>query len=1319
MTPKKNKSGKILFSLAGLFGCGLVSLLAAIAVPNTAAGQADSSPVEFHNGWYVGVEFALSPQNCDSEPAERHEGVQRLEGRRYANLTRYITLSLANDCDWVGTLVGCNAAIEFKNNSLDSDIHPPGPAQHSATDWNFTLTKGRPLQWNGHPTQAVTMSRHPSNANLGCNTFFDATAHITLPTGAAVSDQAGNNMLAGTVIPVTFTGATENCQLVVDRIPQASNVVEFTVAADGRVTPTRVSAVNTAFGDGGNACHYDLSFPETAGNLSLKSGTATDRIGAGLTGFKAEYEVSAGVERSAKPAIALAADSDTGYSNSDSITTSTTPTIEVSNMVVDSWGSVQAKVTRSDGTYATIVQTFQASQPQVRVNFDNGDPSQLCTVTIHGSSGEVLTQEIDTENCALLQPDLLEDTDNSVWEFTATQFEPGKLPTAADPLQVTLDNTAPRLDRLTSDPATVLPGGTSELTIAVSQPVYGFDAADFEVSGGTVSNLAADPSNNRLYTATFTAANETNQARISVIADSFTDLAGGGIDNLDKTLTIPVLEASAKPTIDLDAGFDTANNSDNITRRNAPRFTVANLSNGAAVEVAATRAQSDGGSLVIRKSENARSYSKWFGFGFGNEGGNCDHLRYDSVGVVVSRVVNRGDCSLGDGVWTVVATSRQPGRAPTLSDPLVVTIDTEIQDAPDISFDAARVQVGGTATVTFKFSEPVSGFDLENDVLVTTGDEISDLAPAPGDNSTYTATFTAGDETGTSTVWAGIGIRGYSDIAGNTKVSAVKHYANIRVTTQAPPTTTTTTTTTVPEPEPEPEPEPTPTTVPADPTGLNPTSNARPVDPGADPDPLTPPDSGSGIAQTPGELPTPVAALSPESGFDNISTVGSPVFVLANLRVGAEIEARVRHDAPNSSTGDFTELKKTFDVTAERMELQFNNRALGDGPCEMLASSYGWPVAIDEAKSEDCIFLPSEQGLWTLTIIQRRVDAAGNSSETHAAPLEITFRLPSDGGRGEEDGEREGGGPVPGATPAGLPNLGVFEQSPGVSLTGGGLSTSSDEPTFLLENLLEGEKTHAELRYQAPDNTGDFATFSKEFSATSPTMKLNFANPASGGNCQEESQLGQVRHSSEDGDCRLLPDFQGQWHINVVIPRGSATALFSDVFTFTYDPAGGPAPQPEPQPEPNPADAGLPGLGVVIAPLTVSLNADSGEGTVATRPVPTFVLENLVEGLEVRADLVYSSDPNNEDSDHAFFAKRFTATGPTMELNFSDPNSGGSCRSSTSRNGVIERTEAGACQFQPSEQGSWQLVVEQVLSNGNGHLAVFDFEFRLPGPAAS
>ena len=1570
MTPRK-----ILFSMAGLFGCGLVSLLAAIAVPSAAAAQVDgidpasSSPVQFHNDWYIEVEFALSPQNCDSEPAQRHEGVHSIQGRQY------ITLWLANGCDWVGTMVDCNAIIGFKNNYWETDFHPPGPTQHAEADWNFTLNKGRPLQWNGHPTRTVAMLRNLSDDNLGCNTFFDATAGITTPTGAEVSDRTGNNLLVGTTIPVTFTGATEHCQLVVDRIPQASNVVEFTVAADGSVTPARVSVVNAAFSDGGDSCHYDLSFAETAGDLSLKAGTATARVAAGAREFAAEYEVAADADRAAKPAVALAADSDTGYSDSDNLTTNTTPAIEVSNMVVNSWGSAQARTTLADGSYVTIVKQFRAGLPRVRVNFANDDASQPCAVTAYTASGEMRTQDVNTDICGLSQPELLGETSDRVWEFTAIQLEDGKLPAISDPVRVTLDTTAPRLvrmatsngpepaggsvevtftysepvyglktddiavrggsisepvssdpdggpaevytatvtiaenagsvgislrndsvrdvvgtpadtsadpveagfrvlansakptaalkagqdtgvsatdgvlsgyqptitagnlvpgatvavratyihpdgratvqtrtfqasgstgeaafanvnvggrcvvryyrangsqsgqgqgdicplleargkdtttwtvvvtqtepgkaatasdeltltldnlsprvDSLTSDPATVPPGGTSELTIAVSQPVYDFDAADFEVSGGTISNVAVNPNNNRLYTATFTAASDANQARISVIADSFTDLAGRGIDNLNKTLTIAILEASAKPTIDLDAGYDSANNSDNITRNQSPRFTVANLSNGTMVEVTARRAESDGGSLVLRKSDTARYYSKWFGFGGFNEGGNCDHLRYNSSGVVVSRVVNRTDCQLGDGVWTVLASSRQTGRAPTLSDPLIVTIDTQIQPAPAISFDAARVQVGGTATVMFEFSEPIIGFDLEDDALVTTGDELSDLTAAPGDNSSYTATFTAGDETGTSTVWAGIGIRGYRDVAGNTLSSPVKNYANIRVTTQAPPTTTTTTTTTTtapptttttpPEPEPEPEPEPTteptPTTVPVDPTGSNPTSNVRPIDPSEDPEPLTPSDTENEIALTPDELPTPVAALSPESGFDNISTIGSPIFELTNLQVGAVIEARVRHDAPNSATGDFTELRKTFGVTSERMELQFNNRLLGDGPCEMLASSYGWPVAIEEAEAEDCIFLPSEQGLWTLTITQRSADG---SDETQAAPLAITFRLPSGNGGGSGGGG-EGGRPVP--DQAGLPNLGVFQQSPGVSLASGELATPSDAPFFRLENLIAGERTRVELRYAAKDNSGDFANFSKEFDAVAPVMDLNFHFSDSGGDCREETQIDGVRESFEQGDCRFHPRHHGEWHTNVVITLESGQELRSEVFTFTYEaPGGPPPPEPEPQPEPAPAPAPEPEPGSgdpaeaspQPQPATVALSAESGSNNITHDLSPTFILDGLADGSQVEARLSYESPDGARNL--AVFTKNFTATATTMQLNFSDPVLG-NCHEFVRIDGVSEESRNGSCRFRLQLQGDWQLDVLQELGGAQPvlHSNRLDFVFH-------
>ena len=75
ITASKTTPKKILISLAGLFGCGLVSLLAAVAAPTTVAGQLDHVPVQFYNGGQSeDVEFAVEPQNCDREPPYRREG---------------------------------------------------------------------------------------------------------------------------------------------------------------------------------------------------------------------------------------------------------------------------------------------------------------------------------------------------------------------------------------------------------------------------------------------------------------------------------------------------------------------------------------------------------------------------------------------------------------------------------------------------------------------------------------------------------------------------------------------------------------------------------------------------------------------------------------------------------------------------------------------------------------------------------------------------------------------------------------------------------------------------------------------------------------------------------------------------------------------------------------------------------------------------------------------------------------------------------------------------------------------------------------------
>ena len=186
ITPRKATPRKILIGMAGLFGCGLVSLLAAVAVPNTAAGQGDTTPVQFYNsGLGEEVEFSVVPQNCDRDPASRHEGVHQVRVRQS------ITLNLANYCDWVGSMVGCNAYIGYKRSAQDNDFLPSGSENYIETSGRFTLTKGEPLNWNEQEVRHVTMIRRDYTSDLGCNTYFSPVADITVPAGAEASNQQG------------------------------------------------------------------------------------------------------------------------------------------------------------------------------------------------------------------------------------------------------------------------------------------------------------------------------------------------------------------------------------------------------------------------------------------------------------------------------------------------------------------------------------------------------------------------------------------------------------------------------------------------------------------------------------------------------------------------------------------------------------------------------------------------------------------------------------------------------------------------------------------------------------------------------------------------------------------------------------------------------------------------------------------------------------------------------------------------------------------------------------------------------------------------
>ena len=936
----KTTPRKILISLAGLFGCGLVSLLAAVAAPNTAVGQLDHVPVQFYNGGQSeDVEFAVEPQNCDREPPYRREGVHRVRARQT------ITLHLADFCDWTFTMVGCNAYVQYKSFAQRSDYLPRGAENHVETSGRFTFTQGRPLRWNGETVQHVTMTRRDSTSDLGCNSYFSPFADIMAPAGAEASNQHGESVFAGTTIPVTFTGSQDQCWVVVDRVPSLDNIVDFTVGADGRVTPVQISLIDTVYraqeisNQAGNSqqhrCSYALSFPESVGGMALQAGTATPRITGGSTAFEAQYGIGAETASSAQPALALAAASDTGYRDSDSITSNAAPTIAASGLVADAWVVVQGQHTRDDGSYLTIEQTFQATGDSADVTFGNNSRSDQCRVTERSADHSVSRDAAASGSCGLNQT---AGQNNGTWTFTATQYEPGKLGTAADPLDLTLHQAAPRITAMYASATSVGAGFSVPLTFNFSEPVYEFTAADLTVTGATVAepvSQATDGGPASTYNATLTANADAERIRVDLPRNKVRNVAGVLNFVNGFALTLGVHAQSAKPTAALRAGQDTgASDSDLLLAGNMPIITAGNLVPGATVSVKAEHLLANGSIAEYERVFTATGTTGDASFGNENLGGSCTKRTVDPSGSW-SPGGRRDTCPLTEAagsnstLWRVTVTQTEPDKEPSSADVLEFVLDDVSPRLASFTADPATVAAGATAQLTLEFSEAVTGLAAAD--LTVTGGTVSALAADAADDTRYSATLTAGQGVAEATVT--IHENAATDLAGN--ALDVGGNGSVVVTV-------------APAEEPEP----------------------------ADPEPAA-------------LLPTPVVSLNQAFGGDsNFTRNDAPLFDLDNLQVGAEVVATLRYDMPGSAAGDFTRFSKTFIATDSSMSIDFINPAMG-GECSILTSAYGWVVAV-EGQSQDCIMLPGEQGAWTFRALQRNPDGSG---EAQSAPLVITYSL--------------------------------------------------------------------------------------------------------------------------------------------------------------------------------------------------------------------------------------------------------------------------------------------------------------------------------------
>ncbi|GAP95481.1 Ig-like domain-containing protein [Leptolyngbya sp. NIES-2104] len=289
---------------------------------------------------------------------------------------------------------------------------------------------------------------------------------------------------------------------------------------------------------------------------------------------------------------------------------------------------------------------------------------------------------------------------------------------------------------ISSNKTTFKAGETATVTFTFDEVPTGFDASDITVSGGTIAGLIVDPSDSKVYTATFTPTADTNSltGAISITADKFTDAAG---NSNTASSPISVDGDTLKPTVTISSNKTTFKAGETAT----VAFTFSEVPTGF-----------DASDIAV-------------------SGGTLTDLTVDPSDpkVYTATFTPTADTNSLTGAISIAANKFTDtiGNTNIVSNEIDVEGDT-LKPTVAITSDKTDFKAGETATVTFSFSEVPTGFD-SSDITVTSG-AIAGLIVDPSDPKVYTATFTPTADTNSLTGAISIAAAKFTDAAGNDNI---------------------------------------------------------------------------------------------------------------------------------------------------------------------------------------------------------------------------------------------------------------------------------------------------------------------------------------------------------------------------------------------------------------------------------------------------------------------------------------------------------------------------------------------------------------------
>ncbi len=409
-----------------------------------------------------------------------------------------ITVTVLNEGTHKLTAIATDTAgnTSVASSALDITVDTTGPTftipatttvalGDTATIYTATATDTNGATYSISGTDANLFNIDPATGELSYKVATTiATTNNVIITAIDAAGNSTDQALAITVADKIVLTITDNATTA------TNNDVTFTFTFAEIVTGFDISDITVTGGTKGtltgSGTTYSLTVtptPNSEGSItvSVDADAATNTVGIGSASSTASqaYDTTA----PAAPTIDLAATSDTGNSNTDNITNDNTPTINL---------------TAETGAIVKV--------------YNDRDLLGIATE--------------DTNNLGNYSITLTTPLNEGVNKLRATATDSaGNTSTASSALDITVDTTAPTLE-ITTD--TIIPvNNSTTVTFTFSEEIANFALSDIIADNGSITSLTKSTTDNKVWTATFTAnATESTANNISVDVGAYSDIAG-------------------------------------------------------------------------------------------------------------------------------------------------------------------------------------------------------------------------------------------------------------------------------------------------------------------------------------------------------------------------------------------------------------------------------------------------------------------------------------------------------------------------------------------------------------------------------------------------------------------------------------------------------------------------------------------------------------------------------------------------------------------------------------------------------------------------